>query len=186
MDLITDSPVLETPRLRLRGWTESDFEPYAGMMADADVARFIGGAMARNDAWRSMAAIVGHWALRGYGFWVVERKTDGAFLGRVGLWQPEGWPALEVGWALDRPHWGQGYATEAAHAAFDHGFRTMPVSRLISLIDPKNGPSQRVAERLGQTKGAPATIVLSGNSFALDVWEMPRERWQAKEDRRSG
>ncbi|MBV8536674.1 MAG: GNAT family N-acetyltransferase [Alphaproteobacteria bacterium] len=176
---MTESPVLETQRLRLRGWRESDFDPYARMMADADVARFIGGAMARNDAWRSMATIIGHWAVRGYGFWVVERKTDGAFLGRIGLWQPEGWPGVEVGWGLDRPYWGQGYASEAAHAAFDHGFRTLPVARLISLIDPKNTPSQRVAERLGEVKGAPATIVLFGNSYTLDVWEMTRERWQA-------
>jgi RimJ/RimL family protein N-acetyltransferase len=173
------SAVLETQRLRLRGWTENDFEPYARMMSDPDVARFIGGAMSRNDAWRSMATIVGHWALRGYGFWVVERKTDGAFLGRIGLWRPEGWPGLEVGWALDRPYWGDGYATEAACAALEHGFRSHPVDKLISLIDPENRPSQRVAGRLGETKGAPATIVLFGNSFSLDVWEITRDQWRA-------
>ena len=177
--MLTESPALETERLRLRGWTESDFEPYARMMSDPDVARFIGGAMLRNDAWRSMATIVGHWALRGHGFWVVERKTDGAFLGRIGLWRPEGWPGLEVGWALDRPYWGDGYATEAARAALDHGFRSYPVDKLISLIDPQNRPSQRVAERLGETRGAPATIVLFGNSFSLDVWGITRDRWQA-------
>lgn len=178
--MLTESPLLETERLFLRGWTESDFEPYARMMADADVARFIGGVMTRNSAWRSMAAIVGHWALRGYGFWVVERKSDRAFLGRVGLWQPEGWPALEVGWGLDRPHWGQGYATEAAQATFDHGFRTQPVSRLISLIAPDNTASQRVAARLGETKGPRTTIEVAGNNYSLDVWEITRERWQAK------
>jgi RimJ/RimL family protein N-acetyltransferase len=177
--MLTDSPILETERLRLRGWTESDFEPYARMMSDSDVARFIGGVMSRNDAWRSMAAIIGHWALRGYGFWVVERKTDSAFLGRIGLWRPEGWPGLEVGWALDRPYWGDGYATEAARAAFDYGFRSHPVDKLISLIDPKNGPSQRVAARLGAAKGAPVTIAVFGNSFTPDVWEITRERWQS-------
>ena len=69
--------------------------------------------------------------------------------------------------------------TEAAQAAFAHGFRTQPVSRLISLIDPKNGPSQRVAERLGATRGAPTTLAVFGNSFSPDIWEISRERWQA-------
>jgi len=55
---------------------------------------------------------IGHWTLRGYGTWAVERKSDGAFIGRVGLINPEGWPGLEVGWTLGKPYWGQGYATE--------------------------------------------------------------------------
>ena len=62
-----------------------------------------------------MALFIGHWALRGYGIWVVER--EGALIGRIGLWQPEGWPGLEVGWLLGRDAWGHGYATEAARAS---------------------------------------------------------------------
>ncbi|HZB92318.1 MAG TPA: GNAT family N-acetyltransferase [Stellaceae bacterium] len=172
-------PTLETERLRLRAWREEDFEPFARMMADADVARFIGGVLSRTDAWRAMAVLVGHWALRGHGLWAVERKSDGAFLGRVGLWRPEGWPGLEVGWALDRPYWGEGYATEAAKASLDYGFRNYPVPRLVSTIEPENLPSQRVAERLGEIKGPPHTITIFGRSFTADVWEISRERWAA-------
>jgi RimJ/RimL family protein N-acetyltransferase len=116
------------------------------------------------------------WALCGHGFWVVERKSDGAFLGRVGLWQPEGWPGVELAWTLDRPYWGNGYATEAAKAALDHGFLNHPMSRLVSLIDPENAPSRRVASRLGETKGAPIAIELFGHSFSSDVWEISRDR----------
>jgi RimJ/RimL family protein N-acetyltransferase len=172
-------PTLETERLLLRGWRNEDFEPLCRMMADDEVMRFIGGVHSRSDTWRSMAFIIGHWALRGYGFWVVERKTDGAFLGRIGLWQPEDWPGLEVGWALDRPYWGEGYATEAAKASLDYGFRNYRVSRLVSTIAPDNRASQRVAERLGETKGAPLSLTMFGHSFSVDVWEISRERWGA-------
>jgi RimJ/RimL family protein N-acetyltransferase len=168
-------PVIETERLVLRGWRNDDLDAFSPMSADAEVMRFIGGATpSRNDAWRIMASFAGHWLLRGFGFWVVERKSDHAFLGRVGLWQPEGWPGMEVGWALHRPFWGKGYATEAAKAALDYGFANYPVTRLISLIAPENHASQRVAERLGETRGAPVTLTIFGRSFVADCWEIRR------------
>jgi RimJ/RimL family protein N-acetyltransferase len=170
-------PVIETERLILRGWRTDDLDPFARMSADAEVMRFIGGATpARNDVWRLMSLIVGHWALRGFGFWVVERKSDRAFLGRVGLWQPEGWPGMEVGWALDRPFWGKGYATEAARASLDHGFAHYPVTKLVSTIAPENRASQQVAERLGETKGPRVTLTIHGRDFITDCWEIERPR----------
>jgi RimJ/RimL family protein N-acetyltransferase len=88
---------------------------------------------------------------------------DGAFLRRVGLWQPESWPAIELAWSLDYPYyWGDGYATEAAKAAIDYASLNLPVPKLVSLIDPDNTPSQHVARRLGETKGAPVTVELYG------------------------
>lgn len=101
---MTPIPILETERLVLRGWRPEDFEFYAVHMADPEVTRFITPLPTRADAWRNMATVVGHWVLRGYGFWAVERKEDGILLGRVGLWSPEGWPGIEVGWALGKPY----------------------------------------------------------------------------------
>ena len=83
---------------------------------------------------------------------------------------------MELAWTLDRRHWGNGYATEAAKAALDHGFSNHSVARLVSLIDPQNAPSQRVAGRLGETKGGPITVELFGQSFSPDVWEVNRPR----------
>ena len=173
-----DWPTVETERLVLRGWRTEDFEHYAEFAADPEVARFLGGVQSREDAWRSMAMVIGHWVLRGFGFWAVERKSDGAFVGRVGLWQPEGWPGLEVGWTLARPFWGHGYATEAALACRDYGFRTYPVDRLVSLIAADNVRSQAVAGRIGEIRGAPFALVFRGETFVNDVWEITRERWQ--------
>jgi RimJ/RimL family protein N-acetyltransferase len=171
-------PRLQTERLLLRGLKQDDFEAYASFHADAEVMRYISGnPVSRNDAWRSLAVMIGHWALRGYGMWGVERTSDGAFVGRVGLWNPEGWPGLEVGWTLGREFWGQGYATEAARAAIDFGFLTQDVPRLLSVIDVDNLASQRVAERLGETRGEQRVIEYMGKSFTTDIWSVSREDW---------
>ena len=170
-------PRLETNRLVLRGMREGDFEIWAGFMADPEVMRYLGGPMARTDAWRTIAMTLGHWELRGYGMWAVERKSDGALMGRVGMLNPEGWTGLEVGWTLGRPYWGQGFATEAAAAAMRYAFLTQPVERVVSNIDPDNLASQFVAQRLGESKGPRAELKVAGHNFTVDVWSIAREDW---------
>ena len=142
----------ETPRLRLRQFRESDLDAYATMLADPEVTRYLGDGrpLDRPNAWRSMAVMLGHWQLRGYGFWALEEKSTGALIGRGGLWFPEGWPLLEVGWALARTAWGHGYATELGHAALDIAF-AQGATRVCSVILPDNERSIRVAVRLGET-----------------------------------
>ena len=146
-------PELETDRLQLRGLMPEDLDAYAAMYADPEVMRYLedGRPLDRDAAWRSMALHLGHWLLRGYGQWAVVERATGEFIGRAGLWQPEGWPALEVGWVLARPFWGHGYATEAARAAISYAFNQLDAARVISLIRPDNSPSIRLAERLGET-----------------------------------
>jgi len=171
-------PRLETDRLLLREWRPEDFEPLAEIMADADVARYLSGApLSRAETWGRLTSTVGHWSLRGYGMWAVERKSDRALLGRVGLHYPEGWPGEEVGWSLGKPHWGNGYATEAARAAINFGFLTQPVSRLISVIDPDNIASQAVARRLGETCGERSEVVVGGRAYVVDIWSISRVSW---------
>src|SRR6185436_7410194 len=164
-------PQLETQRLIMRGPSAQDFEPFAKMMADADVARYIAPApMERSDAWRALSSAIGHWVLRGYGAWTVTQKSDGAYVGRVGMINPEGWPGLEIGWTLDKPHWGKGYATEAAAAAMRYAFLTQPVERLISNIDPENKSSQAVAVRLGETITERTSLRIGGKDYPVDIW----------------
>jgi RimJ/RimL family protein N-acetyltransferase len=86
---------------------------------------------------------------RGYGYWAVDAKDTGDYLGRVGLWFPEGWPEREIGWTLLPAAQGNGYATEAAIALRAHAYDTLGWDTAISLIDPENAPSQAVARRMG-------------------------------------
>jgi RimJ/RimL family protein N-acetyltransferase len=144
--------VLHTERLTLRLPRESDFDAYAAMCADAEVMRYIGdgNALSRTDAWRNLALVLGHWQLRGYGLWAVELRETGEFIGRIGCWNPEGWPAFEIGWMLRREFWGRGYATEGARAAIRYAFTELDQPRVISLIRDGNEASVRVAQRLGE------------------------------------
>ncbi len=157
---------LETERLRLRMFEQRDLEAYAQMCAKAEVMRFIGGrSLTRDETWRQIALFLGHWELRGYGLLAVEEKDGERFVGRLGLWNPEGWPGLEIGWAIDLPYWGRGYAAEGGRAVLRYAFEEMRISSLISIIHPDNTASIRVAEKVGETfrrrdvvNGSPALI----------------------------
>ena len=170
-----NAPVLTTPRLRLRMLGQDDFEPYAAMHMDPDVTRFTTRTvLSRMEAWRHLAVIVGHWHLRGFGMWGVEELDTGQLVGRVGFHEPEGWPAFELGWTIGKNWWGKGYATEAAQRCLDYAFNEMGRDHVISLIDPANVSSIRVAERIGEK--------LEGE-FQLDehrllVYGTTREAWR--------
>ncbi len=146
-----DIPQLRTRRLRLTALREDHFAAYARMLGDPSSTRHVGDGnpLDRLNAWRSMAMLLGHWMLRGYGMWAVESLDDGRFIGRVGLLKPEGWPDLELGWMIAPESRGQGYAAESAVAALDWAWRTLRAPRVVSLIRPADAASERLAARLG-------------------------------------
>ena len=145
-------PVLETKRLLLRPFEEGDLDEWAAIMADPAVVEFLGTPpMSRDDAWRAMAMFLGHDVLRGYSNNAAIEKSTGRLLGRVGLYRPEGWPGLEVGWALGSFAWGKGFATEAALAWLDYAFDVLGADEVVSVILPVNRRSIGVAERIGHT-----------------------------------
>jgi len=142
---------LETERLIMRPFAETDLDTYAEMCADPEVMRFLGGkTWTRMETWRHIATTLGHWQLRGYGPWAVVRRDTDELVGRVGFLNPEGWPGFELGWTLARPAWGNGFATEAARRALDYAFTELDRDHVISLIHPENKASLAVAHRLGE------------------------------------
>jgi RimJ/RimL family protein N-acetyltransferase len=138
---------LQSERLRLRNWREDDV-PFLADLYASDTAGYVGGPMSLSDTWRRIALFIGHWALRGFGNWVLEEKATGRPVGYAGLWQPHGWPEPEVMWALAGDCRGQGYATEAARRARDFAFAELGWPTAVSYINPDNEPSRRVAMRL--------------------------------------
>ena len=144
-------PSVETERLVLRGFRGDDLDAFAAMSADPEVMRYVGtgATVDRNGSFRTMAGFNGQWSLRGVSMWAAERKADGAFIGRIGLYHPPYWPCLEIGWVLARAAWGQGYAREGARACRDYARRVLKPERLASFIAPGNQRSVRVAEALG-------------------------------------
>ena len=147
---------LRTERLLLRQWRESDLDPFAAMMSNPDVTRYLGDGQPtdRMGAWRGIAVFIGHLALRGFSHYALELLETGEFVGRAGLWMPEGWPALEIGWAIAPAHQGRGYATEAGRAAQRVAWEELRAERLISLVHPDNAASAAVARKLGGTLGS--------------------------------
>lgn len=164
---------LATDRLMLRQFRDDDLDAFATIQSDPVVARHIGDGAAtdRATSWRLIAIFLGHWQLRGHGQYAVEERSTGDFVGRVGLWRPEGWPGLEIGWLITRDRWRRGYATEAARAVTAEAFRTLPIERLISLIRPANSASIRVAAKLGAVHER--TIDVEGHDAAVHVLHRP-------------
>jgi RimJ/RimL family protein N-acetyltransferase len=131
---------------------DRDFEPWAMAMANESTVRYLGTKpMNRAEAWRSMALAVGHWAIHGYGFFSLEHRDTGAWIGRVGPWYPMGWPAPEIGWTISPDHLGQGYATEAARASLQYVFGTLNWPQVIHVIMEGNEASIAVAKKIGST-----------------------------------
>jgi RimJ/RimL family protein N-acetyltransferase len=104
---------LRTPRLLLREWRDADAAPFAAMSADPEVLRYLS---APDAEW--IARMRAHFAVHGFGNFVVESPGEAPFIGVIGLnhvrWTLPFTPAVEAGWRLARPYWGKGYAVEAA------------------------------------------------------------------------
>ncbi len=169
---------IETERLLLRPLGPEDAAAHMALMADPAVAAFLapdGKVQSSNYRWRQFASYLGHWRIRGYGFFAVEEKRTGAFVGRVGPWRPEGWPGLECGWAISSAHWGKGYAAEASIATIRWTFLEFAdVDRVVSLIDPGNRQSEAVAVKVGQQKTGE---IFEFWDVALYVWTADRDAW---------
>ncbi len=149
-------PLIETTRLRLRSFGESDLDAQAVVLADPAVMRFLGAEPhTREESWRRMLSSAGLWPMLGYGYWLVERKADGLYLGQVGFadFKRDMAPSIEglpeMGWIFARDSHGHGYATEAVVAALDWADGHLPHREVTAIISPGNSASVRVAERAG-------------------------------------
>ncbi|WP_235524060.1 GNAT family N-acetyltransferase [Sphingomonas sp. Leaf33] len=157
-----------------------DFDAFADFCADATTMRFLGGPKSRSAAWRVFTTIAGAWTIEGYSYWSVIARDTGRWVGRVGPWQPEGWPGTEVAWGVAPEFAGQGYAHEAAVAAMDYAVDVLGWSHLIHTIHPDNAPSIRLAQRLGSINEGPTSLPDPLGDFRVDAWGQSADRWRAR------
>ena len=141
-------PVLETGRLRLRLPKLSDFEPWADFFASPRSVHE-GGPLPRAVAWRHWAADVALWPLRGYGPFAVEDRQTGAYLGEVGIYHADDFPAPELGWFVVPAAEGRGIALEAARAVLDWVRASFDWPHVTNIIEPANARSIALGLRLG-------------------------------------
>ena len=142
---------IETERLLLRPWTTDDHELLSIFYADEVNAKYVGGVKDSDQAWRALALHIGHWHLKGFGYWAVNEQSTNEFVGCVGLWQSAGWPELELGYWLMLEHQGKGYALEAAQRCKTYARENLKANSLVSYIDAANKPSINMALKMGAT-----------------------------------
>ena len=150
------APLIETARLRLRGFLLSDLDAHVAILADPAVYRYLSGRpLSREDAWRRLIGSHGLWAVLGYGYWAVERKSDGRFIGQVGFgdFKRDMRPSIEgvpeMGWIFASDVHGQGYAGEAVTAGLAWADAAIGPADLVAIISPDNAPSVKLARRSG-------------------------------------
>lgn len=149
-------PTIRTPRLLLRPWREGDLVPFAALNADPEVMEFFPKPLDRAESDAQAARIREHFDLRGFGRWGVEVPGVADFIGAVGLSVPafeaSFTPCVEVSWRLARAHWGRGYASEAARASLDFGFRELGLAEIVAFTATVNRRSSAVMERIGMAR----------------------------------
>lgn len=178
-------PHLETERLILRVPSLDDLDRWAEMMADAEAARFIGGVAPKTAVWRMIMQMNGAWTLTGVAMFSVVEKSSGRWVGRVGPWQPYGWPGPEVGWGLHPDAWGKGYALEAATASMNYAFDVLGWPEVVHCISPENARSAALAKRLGSTVQRQATMPPPLDHEVVDLWGQTRDEWRTARARRA-
>ena len=181
----TADTVIETPRLNLRTWDESDIAPFMAHLNTPGVMRWLGGvgdeALYRRLYERMTACQAAH----GHCFWIVERKADGELLGFCGIFKTErpGTPVdgcTEIGWRLREDAQGMGYAREAAEACLAYGFGALGLQQIVAFTVRQNAPSWGLMQKLGMIRARDMDHLLDGYGEELAdqlVYKIDREDW---------
>ena len=147
--------ILQTERLILRRWRDTDHEPFARINADPRVTEFFPSTLSREQSDALIKRIEAHFRQHGFGLYAAELRSNGTFAGFIGLNVPpfkaRFTPCVEAGWRIAPELWGQGLATEGARAVIDYGFQVLRLKEIVSFTVPANLRSRRVMEKLGMT-----------------------------------
>lgn len=172
-------PILLTERLMLRVPNASDLDRFAEMQADAEAMRFLGGPTTKSEAWRHLCSVSGAWLINGYSMFSMIERSTGRWVGRLGPWQPHGWPGPEVGWGVHPDCSGKGYAFEGAIAVMNYAFDVLGWDDVCHTIDPENTRSITLAQRLGSSNRGPTRLPAPYADVRVDNWGQSAEQWRS-------
>lgn len=178
-------PVLFTERLLLRVPEAGDLEGFAEMGAHEESMRYIGGLADRAQTWRAVCSLRGAWDIRGFSMFSVVERASGRWVGRLGPWEPDGWPGKEVGWGVHPDFAGRGYAYEGSVAAMDYAFDVLGWDKVIHTIDPDNARSIALARRLGSANLGRTRLPAPFDGLTVDAWGQTADEWRARRAERS-
>ena len=147
----TFAPSIDGGRVMLRQWMAADFDFYADYLGTAATAQYFGGVCDRQKTWRHLASLIGHWALRGFGVYVVDDLAVGSPIGCAGLWEPHGWPCRELVFWFTADAYLSGSARLAVQLAMAQAQAAFPREPMTSFIHPQNAASLTLARGLGGT-----------------------------------
>lgn len=179
-----------TPRLLLRGWHSTDLRAFAALNRDPRVMEHFPGIMSRAQSDAMARRIQAHFALHGFGQWVLERHEQPGLIGVLGLqwvrFDAAFTPAVEIGWRLHQAHWRQGYAREAGEAVLAHAFQVLQLPAVLAFTVPANRPSQALMGALGMQHQAAEDfehpLLPVGHPLRRHVlYRLSRNAWQARQ-----
>lgn len=179
---------LHTPRLIMRQWRDEDRADFAALNADAEVMRFFPACLDSQQSDALIERVRRHVAEQGFGWWVLQHRDSGAFVGASGLmrvgFNAPFVPAVEIGWRLARAHWRQGFAREAASAALASGFEHLGLQEIVSFTVVANQPSQGVMQAIGMHRDTAGDFdhpaLAEGHPLRRHVlYRLSRREWEA-------
>jgi ribosomal-protein-alanine N-acetyltransferase len=182
-------PEFRTERLVLRRWRPADREPFAALNADPVVMEHFPASLTRAESDALADRIEADQQRRGWGLWAVEVPGVAPFIGFIGLnptdFEAHFTPAVEVGWRLDRPYWGFGYATEGATVSLEYAFSTLGLDEIVSMTATTNERSWRVMQRLGMVRRAEddfdhPRVPKDSPVHRHVLYRLARAEWQAR------
>lgn len=148
--------IIHTKRLGLRLWRKEDIHAFSDMNSDPEVMRYFPSVLTPHESAEALTRIMHHFEIFQCGLFAVDKREDGKFIGFTGFNRPafDAWftPCVEIGWRLNRESWGMGYATEAALACLDYGFKRLKFDKIYSFTSLLNRPSERVMQKIGMLR----------------------------------
>ena len=176
---MTDVPVIETARLRLRRLTMADHPAWEAYFADAEASRWNGGPLTPSAAWMRFCAEIGHWSAAGFGVWALEPKPAGGFAGVCGFWRLEGWNVTGLTFFTVPEHRRRGFAEEAARAALRHAHEVWRWPEVETVARDENAPARALIAKLGGVRAGRRRFP---DGHERDVFRLPRPAAARREE----